>query len=197
MDNEKEKLQRFISAVNSSADKQVKEILDDARREEERIITTASAAAEEARQRYLNDNLKMASGKYVRMVSKAELDMKKKVLLCREELTKELFDKVTDRINRFRATDEYAELIIKMLSEENDLDSAQVFLSPEDISLADKIIKGLGRDISISSDETIKLGGFYILRSDKGTINDRTFDCAMREQHSLFASKNLTSGQEA
>lgn len=197
MEQENEKLHRFIDAVNSVTDKQVQDILDEARQERNSILSSAAAAAEEAKQRHLNDNLKMTSNKYVRMVSKAELEMKKEVLICREELTRELFDKVIEKINKFRATDEYAALLIKRLGEESGLENAQICISPDDVKLSELLKKAAGGNVTVKPDDTVKYGGFYILRSDMGTITDRTFDGVLSEQQSLFSSKNLIEGQEA
>ena len=78
---EKDKLDRFITAVSSAADKQVNEILSEAEQEKNNILSAAKESAEEAGNRCLSDNIKMTSGKCVRMVSKAELEMKKEILL--------------------------------------------------------------------------------------------------------------------
>ncbi len=72
---EKDKLDRFFHAVSAAADKQVNEILSEAEQERDSILSAAKESAEEAGQRCLADNMKMASGKYVRMVSNAELEM--------------------------------------------------------------------------------------------------------------------------
>lgn len=192
---ENEKLSRFIAAVNSETDKQVMDILDDAEREKERILAAAVSTAEEAKQRNLRDTLKMTDNKYVRMVSKTELAIKKEVLLCREELTKELFDRVIARIKEFTETTEYEKLIFAKLEEENDLNTAKVCLAPAHMHMAESIKKAFGC-IDVTADESIKYGGFFILRPEKGTVTDRTFDSALEEQHSMFASRNLLSALE-
>lgn len=196
MEHEKEKLNRFINAVNSVTDKQVKDILDEAQREKDSIMSAASAAAEDAKKRHLDDNLKMASAKYIRLVSKAELEKKKEVLICREELTRGLFDKVIAKIKEFTSTEDYIKLMAEEISTEDNVENAQICVSPEDMRLADKLKKAVGKELNIVSDDSIKYGGFYILRSDKGTVTDRTFDCALKEQQSLFSSRNLFSGRE-
>ncbi len=196
MENDKKKLERFIGAVNAVTDNQVKELMDEAHRERDAILSAAVSAAEEARQRHLNDNMKMTSGKFVRMVSKAELDKKKEVLLCREELTKELFDKVAAKIRKFTASEDYAKLICDRIAKEDSLRNAKICISPEDMHLEDDIRKAARADIDIAADDSIKYGGYYILRQDKGTITDRTFDCTLKEQQGIFASRNLLTEQE-
>lgn len=196
MENENEKLRRFIDAVNTAADKQVAEILEEAHSEADAIIAAASASAEEARERSLGDSRKRLSGKYVRMVSKAELDMKKEILLCREELTHRLFENVCEKLDAFRNTSEYEKLMAESLSGEDSLENAEVLFAPRDSALSDKLSKQFGGTTRFGTDDTIKFGGYYILRREKGTVTDKTFDCALKEQQALFASKNLLAGQE-
>lgn len=188
---EKDKLDRFITAVSTAADKQVNDILSEAEQEKKNILSSAKESAEEASNRCLSDNLKMTSGKCVRMVSRAELEMKKEILICREKLTAELFDRVHNKLAEYRKTTEYKDKLCAVIDEETDLDGARVFISPEDMELADDIAKAAGGMFTVAADDTIKYGGLLILRSTKGTVTDRTFDCALKEQLSKFASGNF------
>lgn len=196
MEHEKEKLNRFISAVNSVTDKQVESILSEAEEEKKSILSAAAAAARETTKRHLSDNLKMMSNKYIRMLSKAELEMKKEVLVCREKLTDELFGKVTRKLSDFTASDKYAGWLTEAICAESDLEGARICLAPADMKYEDQIKQAVGADVSVAADDSIKYGGFYILRTDRGTITDRSFDCALKEQQALFASRNLITSQE-
>lgn len=194
--NDKEKLSRFISAVNSVTDKQVQDIVSEAEKESERILSAARDSAEEAKKRYLDDNTKMTSGKYVRMISKAELDRKKEILLTRERLTGELFDRVIKRLEEYTQTEEYALLMEKRLSQEEELSDALICIRPADMPLAERFAKAVGGGKEFQADDTIKYGGYSILRRDRGTITDKTFDSTLSEQQNLFSSKNLTEGRD-
>lgn len=196
LENDKEKLGRFIDAVNSVTDKQVQDILSEARQERDRIVMAAAASAESAGQRSLEENLKMTRSKYVRETSKAELEMKKQTLKVREELTAKLFDSVVKKLEEFVKTEEYPKLLEKRLSEETDLEGACVCVSPRDMRLAGRLKKA-AKGITVTADDSVKYGGFYLLRSSKGTVTDRTFDCILREQQSLFSSKNILSADES
>jgi len=196
LEQEKEKLNRFISAVEATTDQQVRAIESDAENECASILAEARKNAEEAKQRKLTDTKKMLSGRYVRMISKAELDMKKQVLLCREELTKTLFDNVRKQIAQYRATDEYAKNLCAMIAKEGNMDGAQICLAPEDMGLGEKLLAAAGKGASIAEDDSVKLGGYLILRRAQETVTDRTFDCALKEQQSLFASRNLMTARE-
>lgn len=177
--------------MSTAADKQVNDILSEAEQEKNSILTSAKESAEEASNRCLSDNLKMTSGKCVRMVSKAELEMKKELLICREKLTAELFDKVHKKLADYRNTPEYREKLCAAISEETDLEGAKVFLAPEDMKFSDDIAKASGGAVTVAADDSVKYGGLLILRSAKGTVTDRTFDCALKEQLSKFASGKI------
>lgn len=196
MEQEKEKLERFISAVEATTNQQVRAIENDAENECANILAEAQKNAEEAKQRKLSDTKKMLSGKYVRMISKAELDMKKQVLLCREELTKTLFDNIRKQIAEYRTSEQYADSMCAMISKEGDMKGAQICIAPEDMGLSDKLLAAAGEGASVAADESVKLGGYLVLRREQGTVTDRTYDCALKEQQSLFASRNLMTAQE-
>lgn len=196
MEQEKEKLERFISAVEATTNQQVRAIENDAENECANILAEAQKNAEEAKQRKLSDTKKMLSGKYVRMISKAELDMKKQVLLCREELTRTLFDNIRKQIAEYRTSEQYADSMCEMIAKEGDMKGAQICIAPEDMKLEGKLLAAAGEGASVAADDSVKLGGYLVLRREQGTVTDRTFDCALKEQQSLFASRNLMNAQE-
>lgn len=196
MEQEKEKLERFISAVEATTNQQVRTIENDAENECANILAEAQKNAEEAKQRKLSDTKKMLSGKYVRMISKAELDMKKQVLLCREALTKTLFDNIRKQIAEYRTSEQYAESMCAMIAKEGDMKGAQICIAPDDMGLSDKLLAAAGEGASVAADDSVKLGGYLVLRREQGTVTDRTYDCALKEQQSLFASRNLMTAQE-
>lgn len=196
MEQEKEKLERFISAVEATTNQQVRAIENDAENECANILAEAQKNAEEAKQRKLSDTKKMLSGKYVRMISKAELDMKKQVLLCREELTKTLFDNIRKQIAEYRTSEQYADSMCAMIAKEGDMKDAQICIATEDMGLSDKLLAAAGEGASVAADDSVKLGGYLVLRREQGTVTDRTYDCALKEQQSLFASRNLMTAQE-
>lgn len=196
MEQEKEKLERFISAVEATTNQQVRTIENDAENECANILAEAQKNAEEAKQRKLSDTKKMLSGKYVRMISKAELDMKKQVLLCREALTKTLFDNIRKQIAEYRTSEQYADSMCAMIAKEGDMKGAQICIAPEDMGLSDKLLAAAGEGASVAADDSVKLGGYLVLRREQGTVTDRTYDCALKEQQSLFASRNLMTAQE-
>lgn len=191
MGTENEKLQKFICAVNDEIDEKVSAILDDAESVKKSIISAAKEESEEAADKYLNSNKKKNGNKYVRDISKAELEMKKSVLRCREELSDKVFSAVEKRIAEYRGSNAYADTLIKKLLVLNVGNGAEIRLSPEDIELSEvlkRVIKA--ENVTFVPDSAIKLGGFSVYSKENGTIIDKTFDLAVEEQKSLFVSSN-------
>ncbi|UKI17120.1 MAG: hypothetical protein L6V87_04765 [Ruminococcus sp.] len=83
-----------------------------------------------------------------------------------------------------------------MIAKEGDMKGAQICIATEDMGLSDKLLAAAGEGASVTADDSVKLGGYLVLRREQGTVTDRTFDCALKEQQSLFASRNLMNAQE-
>lgn len=191
MDMNNEKLQRFIDAVNDETERKVSEMLGEAENEKKAILSEAERESEEFADRYFSTGSKKNGNRYVRDISRAELDMKKEVLRRREELTDEIFDAVKERLISYRSDPKYVDLLIKDLLLLRISDGAEVFLSPEDMKYADTLKKAIrSENVVFLPDEKIKLGGVSVYNKDSGTISDKTFDMAVEEQRRLFANSN-------
>lgn len=195
MGAENEKLQKFIEAVNDDIDVKVSELLKEAEEERKNIISAAEAESKDTAEKHLNASRKKTGNKYVRDISKAELEMKKEVLRHREELSDKIFDVVKERISEYRTTAAYFDGLAKTLLLLNITGSAEVRLAAEDMKYADalkKVVKSA--DVTFVSDDTIKLGGLSVYSKDKGTIIDKTFDLAAEEQRNSFVASNAFAG---
>ena len=195
MGAENEKLQKFIEAVNDDIDVKVSELLKEAEEERKNIISAAEAESEDTAEKHLNASRKKTGNKYVRDISKAELEMKKEVLRHREELSDKIFDVVKERISEYRTTAAHFDGLAKTLLLLNITGSAEVRLAAEDMKYADalkKVVKSA--DVTFVSDDTIKLGGLSVYSKDKGTIIDKTFDLAAEEQRNSFVASNAFAG---
>ena len=191
MDMNNEKLQRFIEAVNDETERRVSEMLGEAEEEKKVILSEAERESDEFADRYFSTGSKKNGNRYVRDISRAELDMKKEVLQRREELTDEIFSEVEKRLISYRNDPKYVDMLIKNLLLIRISDGAEVFLAPDDMKYADTLKKAIrSENVVFSSDEKIKFGGVSVYNKDSGTISDKTFDMAVEEQRRLFANSN-------
>lgn len=192
MDMNNEKLQRFIDAVNSETERKVSEMLGEAEKEKKEILSEAERESEEFAERYFSTGNKKNGNRYVRDISKAELEMKKEVLRRREELTDEIFSVVRERLTSYRNDPKYVDMLVKDLLRVKVSNGAEIFLAPEDMKYADTLKKAIrSENVVFSPDENIKLGGISVYNKDSETISDKTFDMAVEEQRQLFANSNV------
>ncbi len=191
MSTENEKLQKFISAVNEEIDVKVSKLLDEAESEKQSIISAAEAESESSAEKYLASAQKKNGSKYVRDISRAELDMKKNILRRREELSAKVFEAVEKRIAEYRQTNAYADGLVRTLLLMNVGEGAEVRLAPEDMKLAEALKKVVrAENVTFTPDSSIKLGGLSVYSKEKGTVVDKTFDLAVEEQKSSFVNSN-------
>ena len=194
MEQNKEKLAKFIDAVNADVDGKVSELMQEAQSEKSHILDEAAAEAARTYEKHIGEASKKIGNRCVREISKAELDAKKESLRRREELTDTLFNDVCSRLEEFRATPDYETYTIKAAAEAGAGKDSVIFLAPYDMSRSAAVGKAVGTE-DIRQDSSIRLGGVSVLNSGSGIIIDRTFDTALKEQRKLFAAKNVLGGE--
>lgn len=196
MSEKNEKLRKFIEAVNSEAEARASEILTEAEQEKKRIISAAEEKGRREAELYLDDKKSNAGRDFVREVSRAELEMKREVLLHRDELTNQLFAAVEKRVAEYRKTPAYAEKLKEMLTAAQVDGDAEIMLAPEDMKYAESLKKALKTDKAVfKEDQNIKLGGMAVYFKEKGVVIDSTFDHALEDQRSEFISGNAFAAQ--
>ena len=189
--NNKEKLDNFMSAVDSYIDERVEKMLDEAEKEKDKILSNAQKDAKIAADRHFAEALKKHGNQYARDISKATLEMKKEVLSHRESLTDKIFEDVKEKLFEFKKTSKYLDYLVKSLIMMNITDDVEIFLAADDIKLADTLKKALKTEnVIFSIDEKIHIGGLIVFKKNKGTIIDRTFDIALEEQRRSFTNSN-------
>ncbi len=185
------KLQKFISAVNEDVDEKIAAMFLEAEEEKKRIISEAEAEAELKAEKYLSDKSRKADTGFVKSLSAAELEMKRKVILHRDGLSEKVFNQVKERIAEYRKTNAYADNLIKTLLLLNVNGNAEIRLAPDDMKYTDmlkKVVKS--SEAEFCADESIRLGGLAVYCKDKGMIIDKTFDLALEEQRQAFVAEN-------
>ncbi len=191
MTNNKEKLDKFIHAVNEEIDSKIKAINDDAQKEKKEILDIAEIEANEAAEKYYNINSQKNSNQFVQEISNAELTAKKAVIQHRTKLVDELFSSVEQRLKEYRNSSKYADILVKKLLLMNISDDIEIQLCEEDVKYADLLKKALpSYSVTVSGSDRIKLGGMSVYIPSKGVIIDKTFDLALEENKQNFISSN-------
>ena len=190
MISQEEKLQRFEKAVSDEIDNKIKKINASAEASRDEIIEKANDESLIEAYDKIKDEIKNISQKYTKLVSKAELDSKREVLLHREKILKQILDNVIAKLYEFTKSDKYINYIKKSLNDEipkdTDLNDIVVYVSKDDISLEKEIKNAIGDTVSVESRDSIKIGGICVFFKSENIIKDRTLDSALEEQRVIF-----------
>lgn len=184
------KLENFITAVYSEADKKSDSIIEAAVSSSDRVLNQADSKARMESEKYIIETRKRLETKTVKTIAKAELDGKKSILAKREELTEKIFDNVVIKLSEFRKTDEYLRHLINVVREQNPEIGVKICLMPSDMGFADKIKEASGTLCEFTEDKTIRIGGIIFYYESGGYVIDKTLDNAFEAQRASFHKKN-------
>lgn len=190
MSTENEKLERFAKAVNDEVDAQIEEILKQADVSRNEIIEKANDESLYEAYDKIKEEIKKITNKYVKIVSKAELDTKREILLYREKIANQVIDNVKNKLVEFTSSKEYGDYLIKLVKEEiTDETKAEdiiVYVSDKDIVYKNDIQKAVSSDLRIEKKSSIKIGGVCVYFEKDSVIKDKTLDTALEEQKGQF-----------
>lgn len=113
--------------------------------------------------------------KFKREVAKFGLDAKRRVLIKRSDITKQVFDSVTARLLEFYNSEAYNEYLLRKLSNfaaKNPMPEVEILVSERDFLNAEKLKAAYTLPCTFTQDKSIKLGGFIV----KDVKNNRHFD---------------------
>lgn len=185
MTDESEKLQRFKKAVSDETDAQVKQMLEDAEKESREIVESARATADQRNKAKFRELEMQTEQRLRREVAAAKLDSHRNVLIRREQLADSVFEDVRRRLSEFRAGNDYVQWIKKTVDSckaKYPDSKASVYLSPADMSLADKI------GVNAVEDSSIVQGGVSVRFENEGIVLDCTFDSMLERERADFCN---------
>ncbi len=193
LNTDSEKLEHFVSAVNSEIEKTIDVIISEADATKKEILDEAKDQSLNAAYERIQDSIKKVSSKYTKLVSKAELDCKKDILILREKLTEKVFENIRQSLAEFRKKPQYLKYLISLVKAEKLNDNAVILLSAADMEYSSDIKKALELSCEFKEDMSIKFGGLSILYPEQGILIDKTIDLALIEQRDDFNEKNCFS----
>lgn len=189
MSSETEKLGRFSQAVYGVAEKQVDEIILEARSERDKEIEKENDASLNRSYENIKENVRLIRNKYVKLVASEELLAKREVLEHREKLSQTVFENAAEKLKAFRESDGYCGYLVKLakkLCRAENGKNGVIKIAPADEKYSGKILEAAGNGFEIIADKDIKMGGLAVFYPDKNLLFDNTVDCAFDEQKELF-----------
>lgn len=127
--------------------------------------------------------------KFKRDVAKFGLDSKRNILIKRNEITKKVFDNVTEKLNSFYNSaeyDNYMQKKLKSFSDKNALSDVEICVGEKDFANAESLKAAYSLPCSISLDKSIQIGGFILKDNKKNIYFDETLSYILSEQKEYF-----------
>ncbi len=190
-----EKLQRFSKSVyqdaQSRCDALIAEAKEKADAETERFETECLEAAYKTIKKQMAQIVKTAN----ETVSKAEIDAKSALLLKREEMIKQVFSGVVNKITAFMQTEDYQNYLVNAVNNAKKLggeNGITVYLTKSDAQLASPVEKRSGVK-TLVSDTDDAIGGICVLVNNTNKMYDMSFAGRLSEARDAFLkSSGLT-----
>lgn len=123
-------------------------------------------------------------------ISRYENQHHQQLLLRREELTREIFDRVRQRLMDYTATEEYTQKLLataSKLAEEYPQAGGTLSIRSKDAHLLPKL-KEILANCEVQTDDSIKIGGMKLMNYNAGFFVDETLDTRLEEQRPWFYS---------
>jgi V/A-type H+-transporting ATPase subunit E len=182
-------LEDIFQALEEQADKEIEEILQDARDQAAAIDEEAIDEAEAVRQRLVGEMARVTQSQGTRTTNAARLESKKQIAAIKQEAVEASFDAALDRLAEQRATKDYAD-IFRSLAEEAvvGLDGEMdVLVDPADVQLAESAFDDLGIQVTVAGE--LETTGGLVVRTHGGRIMRRnTFEERLEKVRHLIQS---------
>ncbi|MDI6601083.1 MAG: V-type ATP synthase subunit E [Thermoanaerobacteraceae bacterium] len=165
-------LDNILEKIKSDADNEAKSILDEAKEKYDEILKKAKAEAEKEFDASMARAKRDAEEHYRRLISMAQLDMRKEILTAKQELIDRAFKEAGDVLINMNKED-YVELLFKLLLKSELDGNVKIIFSKKDrenmpdfIERANEYLKLNNKQLTLNlSDESFEGDGGFILSS--------------------------------
>lgn len=168
-------------AVSEEARKESERILAEAEADAERIIAEARDRASSALEAKMRIRRSEAYAEARRMVDSAELESRKRIMSFREEVIRETFQTLEQRLREFKKEENYIHFLLSSIEEGVTHLSGSEFvveLNDEDRKLLEGEVNHLASRLAVKMDvksSTSLMGGVRVFTADRRLLFDNSF----------------------
>ncbi|HEX30665.1 TPA: hypothetical protein ENG04_11350 [Candidatus Poribacteria bacterium] len=180
-------LEDILRKIEEDARREADKILSEARARAKEILHSAEQEAERIRENLLEEARREAQTHKSRLISMAQLDMRKEILQEKQNLIDQVFQIALERLVGME-DEEYRELIREMLKQVAEHGDEEIILCERDKSrISQGFIQALNKELESEgkpgklsiAEETGDFSGGFILRRGKIELNN-SFDALLQ-----------------
>lgn len=183
-------LEDIFQALEDQADKEVEEVLQDARDQAEAIEEDARDEAEAIHKRLVSEMERSTKSQGTRTTNAARLDSKKQVAAIKQEAVAASFDAALSELETERSSSAYPEVFRALAVEaiEGVDEDMEVLVDPADVALAESVFADMGLSVPIRG-ELSTSGGLVVLTHGGRVMRRNTFEERLDKVRSLIQSE--------
>ncbi len=182
------KLEMFQQSIQEHADADAKELTAQLRARRSASGRTKDKLATKEALNKIRTEVTRSEADFRREMSRCDYELKKSVLVHRNEIITEFFAETEEKLKAFAASDKYNDYLRRSLEKIRAaiaLDSATlIFARPCDVDIVRTLTS-----CEVTADNTIMLGGLRAMCRNKMVLCDVTLDTALKEEKKSFSEK--------
>lgn len=186
MIQEQERAEKFFRAMQRDAERRRKEIAKQVDSYTAAETERVQVQAERAARHQVEYESRRIEAETNRRLAKAAGEASAALAACRAAITRDVMDRVAEKVQAFTHTPDYKSWLEASLKELSAALGGEitVFARPDDAAQVEALAKALGLGVQVQTDETIRLGG---LRAASGRRRaDDTLDSRLAGQEDWF-----------
>ena len=169
--------EQIIQQIKKDSEKEMKQILDEAKNQASNVIKKAKKEAEQESERIILDGKKQSENITKILISKANQDAKKEIMNAREEMIEECFIKAQHNLSIINET-KYKIIVTKLIK-----DGAKKLGEQCTIRASRDMDKEIARELGLEISGSVEASGGIILQSVDGkVVLDHTFDGILKRK---------------
>ena len=182
------KLEMFRQAIQAEAEAEANEISAEMRARKAASGRTRDKLATKEALNKIRTELARSEADFKREMSRCDYELKKSVLIHRNELITEFFTETEAKLRDFVLSEQYPDYLKRSLEKIRAaiaLDSATlVYARPCDVDAVRALTS-----CEVTADSTIRLGGLRAMCRNKNVLCDVTLDMALEDEKKRFNEK--------
>ncbi|MCO7137848.1 V-type ATP synthase subunit E [[Clostridium] leptum] len=185
-----EKLSKFIEAINKDAEDRRSRILAEVEEYNKAEMKKAETEALTEAYHMIQEQIAQMRTSIRRELSQKEISLHRETLMQRENITKRVFEEAKKRLTAFTQSADYETFLVKAASNAKSVfPKGDIILSmrPSDMKFANMVAKVFEGRATVQEDESILLGGMRIRCQELGLVIDDTLDTRLNDQKAWFA----------
>ena len=190
------KTDNFLKAIQKYADEQRNAMRSEVEQLKEEKLKEAEAKSKYDSEKYIKDKLEEVRNKETGRLAKKMQESQKELFLERAKMTESIFENAANKLIEYTNTAAYKDSLIenaKAIAKLFDGNDFVLYVNAKDMDSAQKIKSLFDKNVEVTVDKTIKIGGMKGYCRAMNIVADETLDSKLYAQRDWFIENSQLS----